>query len=112
MACWLMSKAVRYGSGTARRGVLALLFWLAGVFPACPASEPASCQPHPKGEWIAESDLRQMLEEYGYVIRELGVKDDCFEMQGENAEREHVRLRMDTQTGDVVLSEQDEEPDQ
>ncbi|HGY4723563.1 TPA: PepSY domain-containing protein [Citrobacter amalonaticus] len=107
-----MGKALRYGSGmTARCGALTLLFWLAGAFPACAVSDPASCQPHPQEEWMAESDLRQMLEEYGYVIRTLGVRDNCYEMQGENAEGEHVRLRMDAQTGDVVLSEQDEEPD-
>lgn len=92
-------------------GVLILLFWLGGAFPAVAAPDQASCKPHPGEERMAESDLRQMLEEYGYVIRTLGVKDDCYEMQGENAEGEHIRLRMDTQTGDVVLSERDDEPD-
>ncbi|MCO5784606.1 PepSY domain-containing protein [Citrobacter meridianamericanus] len=106
-----MGKVLQYGGRiSCRLCGLAVLLWL-GSFSVSVSAAPALCQPHPQAEWMALADLRQMLEEYGYVIQTLSVKGDCYEMQGKNQEGEPVRLLMDTQSADVVLSEQDEEPD-
>ncbi|MCO5784625.1 PepSY domain-containing protein [Citrobacter meridianamericanus] len=106
-----MGKVLQYGGRISGRLCgLAVLLWL-GSFSVSVSAAPALCQPHPQEEWMAQADLKQMLEEYGYIIEELSVKGDCFEMRGKTPEGEPVRLLMDTQTADVVLSEQDEEPD-
>lgn len=106
-----MGKVLQRGDRVSGRPCgLAVLLWL-GCFSATARADPALCQPHPQEEWMAQADLRQMLEEYGYAIEELSVKGDCYDMQGKNQEGEPVRLLMDTQTAEVVLSEQDEEPD-
>ena len=101
-----MGKVVWCGRGSnARYGVLALLLWLAGLFPACAAPDQASCQLHPQSEWMPENELIQMLEEYGYVIRELKITNNCYEMTGDTPEGDRVLLWLDTLTADVVRSD-------
>ncbi|MGA4622179.1 PepSY domain-containing protein [Citrobacter meridianamericanus] len=100
----------RGGRVSGRLCALAVFLWLV-CLSASARSDPALCQPHPQEDWMTQADLRQMLEEYGYIIQELKITNHCYEMRGKNQEGEPVRLLMDTQTADVVLSEQDEEPD-
>lgn len=65
----------------------------------------ADCKPHPKAEWMKESDARAKLEAEGYKIKKFKIDDECYEIYGWDKDGKRVEIYFDTKTLEVVKAE-------
>jgi hypothetical protein len=78
--------------------IVSSLVWVANVQAA------ASCQKHPKEEWIPEADMKKKIEAQGYKIKKFKVDGDCYEIYGWDKEGKKAEVYFDTKDGSIVKS--------
>lgn len=62
------------------------------------------CTYHPENERIPAVKFQEQLQQKGYKIHEFGFDDNCYEIEGLNAQGERIEAKFDTKTGELVRS--------
>jgi len=82
-----------------------ILFASLLAFCAGSALAGATCEKHPKEEWMKEADAKAKLEAEGYKIKKFKVDGQCYEIYGHNKEGKKVEIYFDTKTLAIVKAE-------
>lgn len=85
-----------------RRAVLVLT---ATMFLTSTAWASATCDKHPKNEWMPESEAKAKIAAQGYKISKFKVDGNCYEIYGFDKDGNRAEVYFDTKTLAVVKSE-------
>lgn len=62
------------------------------------------CTYHPENERIPAITFQEQLQQKGYKIHKFELDDNCYEIEGLNAQGERIDEKFDTKTGELVRS--------
>ncbi len=90
------------------RKLLMLSAALAPMALALPAlaSDP-ECPDVPRDQWMSEDALRAKLQGMGYEVREIDREDNCYEVEGRDANGMKVEAHVDPVSGAILPDEDD-----
>lgn len=64
-----------------------------------------SCKAYPKSEWANQDELRTVLNEEGFTIKELKIDNHCYEMYGINKQGKNVEIYFDMKSLAIIAAE-------
>ena len=80
------------------------LFLLFGLI-TINAEAAVTCKAYPKAEWADQEDLKHVLAEEGFTIKELKIDNYCYEMYGQNKQAKKVEIYFDMKSLKIVAAE-------
>ena len=75
---------------------------LALTAPAFASDDEARCPDLPRAEWLGIGAIESALSAKGYTVREIEVEDNCYEVEGTDANGAKFEAYVNPKTGEIV----------
>jgi hypothetical protein len=79
---------------------------LALTAPAFASGDEARCPDLPRAEWLSIGAIESALSAKGYTVREIEVEDNCYEVEGTDANGAKFEAYVNPKTGEIVPAKQ------
>jgi hypothetical protein len=79
---------------------------LALTAPAFASDDEARCPDLPRAEWLDIGAIESALSAKGYTVREIEVEDNCYEVEGTDANGAKFEAYVNPKTGEIVPAKQ------
>ena len=79
---------------------------LALTAPAFASDDEARCPDLPRAEWLGIGAIESALGAKGYTVREIEVEDNCYEVEGTDANGAKFEAYVNPKTGEIVPAKQ------